>query len=146
MRTTDSIDFKELVKAINLANAIDRMPLHTVAEMFAAYSGQKIAPEIVSAFRVTGLSQTDFLMSNFLTGHGIKPLPEVVAEKDAKMSIFELYFEEIAMDKAAKRFYCWLRAEARHNAIHGHRKYKNWHSFRNRLSAMNKNKRKALAT
>lgn len=140
MHKYDSRALISICEAAQLIDKVEAGTLQDVAESFAAYSGQDLKGAW-EAFTFCGLSPVDFLMSDFLCQHGLKNLPQVIAEKQQSATFEELYFAEIANDINAKRYYCYVRAESKYQRMHGRRKYKNWRSFRNSLySAMKKKK------
>ena len=63
---------EELLKAIELRQKYNAMPLEQVVSEFEAYSGQKIPEEILNEFRFVGLNNVDFLTSDFLQQYGFK--------------------------------------------------------------------------
>jgi len=75
------IDFKKTQDAFTYLLRVDAMSLADLAASFAEYSEQEIPPAIVSDFRFRGLSNIDFLMSDFLKRHSLKNLPVITLEK-----------------------------------------------------------------
>lgn len=142
MQKYDSRALNAICEAAQLIDKVESGTLQDVAESFAAYSGQNLTG-LWEAFTFYGLSPMDFLMSDFLCQHGLKNLPQVITEKQKNATFEELYFAEMANDVEAKRYYCYLRAEAKYRYLHGRNKYKSWAVFRNRLSVSRKNKKVA---
>ena len=140
MQKYDSRALISICEAAQLIDKVEAGTLQDVAESFAAYSGQDLT-EPCSEFSKYGVSPIIFLMSDFLNNYGLKNLPQVIAEKQKNATFEELYFAEMANDVEAKRYYCYLRAEAKHRYLHGRNKYKSWAVFRNRLSVSRKNKK-----
>ena len=140
MQKYDSRALNAICEAAQLIDKVEAGTLLDVVESFAAYSGQNLTEAWIQ-FVICGLSPVDFLMSDFLSQHGLKNLPQVIAEKQKNATFEELYFAEMANDVEAKRYYCYLRAEAKYRYLHGRNKYKSWAVFRNRLSVSRKNKK-----
>ena len=55
-----------LLKSIELINHYESMDLESLVKEFEIYSDQKISEDIIKHFKLTGLSNIDFLTSDFL--------------------------------------------------------------------------------
>ena len=72
------IDFKTLLSAVQIVNNAEGLKLSDIVKEFEVYSDQQIPQNIVDGFIFTGLSNLDFLTSDYLNKYGIKNLIEVV--------------------------------------------------------------------
>ncbi len=68
---------KELIAALELRRKYNKMDLDDVAAEFSEFSDQYIPRSVVEDFRFTGLSNCDFLTSDFLNQHGINNLLQI---------------------------------------------------------------------
>jgi hypothetical protein len=68
------MNFREVLKAILLLRELDNMSLKEVAERCAKFSNQIIPDEVVESFSMTGLSNEDFLTSDFLEKYNLNPI------------------------------------------------------------------------
>ena len=68
---------KKLIDAIETVREYNQMNLMEVAAEFEIYSGQKIPTEAIREFHFTGLSNKDFLTSDWLNNFNIKNLYQI---------------------------------------------------------------------
>lgn len=71
---------KELAKALDLIKHYERKPLFELAKEFNLFSGQTIPNSILWEFGYTGLSNIDFLTSDFLIKKGFKNLIQIITK------------------------------------------------------------------
>lgn len=71
---------KNITEALNLLNKYDSLKLEDVVKEFEIYSNQEISKVIIRDFRMTGLSNIDFLTSDFLLRYGLKNLTQILGE------------------------------------------------------------------
>jgi hypothetical protein len=72
------IDFKELLKAIQLIRELEKIPLKKLAAQYAEFSKQEISEDLVLSWLYSGLGNEFFLTSDFLQLNGLKSLQDVV--------------------------------------------------------------------
>lgn len=65
---------KELLTAIEIVRKFDNMDFETCVSEFEKYTNQNIPLELIRKFKLTGLSNTDFLTSDFINQYGYKNL------------------------------------------------------------------------
>ena len=79
MGNGNMIDFKALLSAVQIVNNAEKLKLSDIIKEFEVYSDQQIPQNIVDDFIFTGLSNLDFLTSDYLNKYGIRNLIEVVS-------------------------------------------------------------------
>ena len=67
----------ELIKAIELERKYNKMDLHDVVKEFEEYTNQEITEKIIDDFRFCGLSNIDFLTSDFLNKYGLRNIIQI---------------------------------------------------------------------
>ena len=72
---------KELLKAIEIVRKFDIMNFDVCVSQFEEYTNQKISPDVIRKFKTTGLSNIDFLISDFLNQYGFKNLLQFENDK-----------------------------------------------------------------
>jgi hypothetical protein len=73
---------KELLKAIEIVRKFDIMDFDSCASQFEEYTNQKISPDVIRKFKTCGLSNVDFLTSDFLNQYGYKNLYQYENDKN----------------------------------------------------------------
>lgn len=68
---------KEIIEAHKLLSDLDEKDIYEVARDFEKYSRQIIGVNIISDFIILGLSNIDFLFSDFLNKYGLKNLAQL---------------------------------------------------------------------
>lgn len=65
---------KDLLKAIEIISKFDNTDFDSCVSQFEEYTNQKIPQDVIRRFKTIGLSNTDFLFSDFLNQYGYKNL------------------------------------------------------------------------
>lgn len=65
---------KDLLTAIQLITKYDNMDFESCVSEFEKYTNQNIPLELIRKFKLTGLSNIDFLTSDFINQYGYKNL------------------------------------------------------------------------
>lgn len=73
---------KELFKAIVIVRKFDNMDFDSCVFQFEEYTNQNIPSWVISRFKTIGLSNTDFLTSDFLNNYGYKNLLQFEYDKE----------------------------------------------------------------
>lgn len=73
---------KDLLKAIEIVRKFDNMDFDSCVSQFVEYTNQKITPDVIRKFKTTGLSNSDFLTSDFLNQYGFKNLLQFENDKN----------------------------------------------------------------
>jgi len=68
---------KEIIEAHKLLSDLDEKDYLLVVKEFEVYSNQSIPKKLIDDFIWTGLSNTDFLFSDFLNKYGLKNLTQL---------------------------------------------------------------------
>lgn len=66
------MNITEIKQAIQILQYVDRIDLQEVVELLNKETAQTISADVVKKFRLTGLSNVDFLTSDFLMQEGYK--------------------------------------------------------------------------
>lgn len=73
---------KELLNAIEIIRKFDNMDFDSCVFQFEEYTNQNIPSWVISRFKTIGLSNTDFLTSDFLNKYGYKNLLQFEYDKE----------------------------------------------------------------
>ena len=73
---------KKLFKAIVIVRKFDNMDFDSCVFQFEEYTNQNIPSWVISRFKNIGLSNTDFLTSDFLNKYGYKNLLQFEYDKE----------------------------------------------------------------
>jgi len=73
---------KELFKAIVIVRKFDNMDFESCVSQFEEYTNQKISPDVIRKFKTCGLSNVDFIASDFLNHYGFKNLIQFENDKN----------------------------------------------------------------
>ena len=73
---------KDLLKAIEIIRKFDNMDFDLCVSQFEEYTNQKISPDVIRKFKTTGLSNIDYLTSDFLNQYGYKNLLQFENDKN----------------------------------------------------------------
>ncbi len=73
---------KDLLKAIEIVRKFDNMDFDSCVFQFEEYTNQNIPSWVISRFKTIGLSNTDFLTSDFLNKYGYKNLLQFEYDKE----------------------------------------------------------------
>lgn len=73
---------KELLTAIQLITKYDNMDFESCVSEFEKYTNQNIPSWVIGRFKTIGLSNTDFLSSDFLNQYGFKNLLQFENDKE----------------------------------------------------------------
>lgn len=65
---------KELISALKTLRKFDNTDLNEIVEEFQNYTQQQIPKEAIDKFKTCGLSNIDFITSDFLNQYGLKNL------------------------------------------------------------------------
>jgi hypothetical protein len=72
------INFAELGTAIRYLQSLEKGDLTSITAEFEIFSRQDITAEMINKFKMTGLSNEDFLTSDFLNRYGLKNLLQLL--------------------------------------------------------------------
>ena len=83
---------KKYIVATNLINKLDRMMFRDVVDMFQIFTGQSVPEDAIFTFYTTGLTNQDFLFSDFLHRYDLKNLNDFNVDLDDEdyLSTYEL--------------------------------------------------------
>jgi hypothetical protein len=71
------MNFLKILDALKTISDVDTMNLVELSDRFAKATMQEIPKQAIDEFAYTGLSNTDFLTSDYLTKFGLKNIYEV---------------------------------------------------------------------
>ena len=75
---------KKYIIATNLINQLDKMMIRDVVDMFQIFTGQSVPEDAIFTFHKTGLTNQDFLFSDFLHRYNLKNLNDFADSLDAE--------------------------------------------------------------
>lgn len=80
---------KNIISALKTLRELDNSDLNEIVEEFQNYTQQQIPKEVIDKFKTCGLSNTDFLTSDFLNKYDLKNLLQIENDKNKNFATKE---------------------------------------------------------
>lgn len=72
---------ENIIEAYNLLDSLDKKPFKEVVKDFEDYSKQTVCESAIHDFNFLGMTNTDFLFSDYLNRYGLKNLNQLSISK-----------------------------------------------------------------